>query len=244
MERPATLIFDWPGRHTLHLVLPGCILLAVLLHAGVFYVFAITYPRPEAAGPNPAQAFFIPPGSDVSPQLSAILQTEDPAIFAPGRGVPQSALRPALRYTPTYETQTDGLDPLPAVPPVKAANKPAAGPVAIPPVRNVPVVPEGPARTRLVSTGALASRLPEVPAGSGFQSLAGQSLEPTVFLVSVREDGSVAHLVLQKSSGNSQLDEGALRLLKSLRFQPAAGGSVWSDVAIHWGADVRPSESQ
>jgi len=244
MGRPATLLFDWPGRHTLHLVLPACILLAVFLHAGVFYVFAITYPRPEPAGPNPAQVFFIPPQSAVSPRLAAILQTEDPAIFAPGRGIPQPAIRPALRYTPAYETQSAGLDQLPAMPPVQTASKPASCPVAIPPARNASLLPDGPARTCLVSTGTLASRLPGVPSGTGFQALAGQSLEPTVFLVAVREDGSVAHLVLQKSSGNSQLDDGALGLLKSLRFQPAVGGTVWDEVSIHWGADVRPSESQ
>ena len=52
-----------PGRHHLHLLLPAAIVFAAILHAGLFFAFSIIYPHPRNAGPDPAQIFFVPPGT-------------------------------------------------------------------------------------------------------------------------------------------------------------------------------------
>ena len=244
MPRGGSLIFDWPGRHTLHPVLPACIILAVLLHSGLFCIFTIIYPAAEPAGPRPAQVFFVPEKSADHARLASILQTDDPAIFAPGRGLARAEQLPASRYTPVYEMDKTTFDPLPKTPVAKSDPVEIAGPVIIraprkPEEGKPPFLP-----TQLFSSGPLASRLPALPETSAFESLPGQSLEPSGFLVSVRPDGTVAHIVLQRTSGNAQLDAKALELLASLRFQPAPGDDVWGEVSFHWGADVRSPVAQ
>ena len=244
MSRGGTLIFDWPGRHTLHPALPACIILAVLLHAGLFYIFTIIYPAAEPARPRTAQVFFVPGSAPDHSRLTSLLQTDDPAIFAPGRGLSRTGHRTASRYTPVYEMDKAELDLLPAASKAKADPVALAGPVALP-VPPKPTEGKPPLlRTQLVSSGPLASRLPALPEPSAFESLPGQSLEPTIFLVSVRPDGTVAHIVLQRPSGNALLDARALQLLAALRFQPVPGENIWDEVAFHWGADVRPPAAQ
>jgi len=239
MPRGGLLLFDWPGRHSLHPVLPACIILAVVLHSGLFYLFSIIYPAAEPAGPRPAQVFFVPEKSADHARLASILQTDDPAIFAPGRGLSRTGQRSASRYTPLYEMDKTALDALPATAVAKDDPVSLSGPVALPSPRKPDGGPPASLPTQLVSSGPLASRLPALPETAVFESLPGQSLEPTGFLVSVRPDGTVAHIVPQRASGNAQLDAKALSLLVTLRFQPAPGDNVWGEVAFHWGADVR-----
>lgn len=246
MPRGDSLIFDWPGRHTLHIVLPSCIILAVLAHAGLFYLFTIIYPRPEPAGPSPEVVYFIPPQSADHARLAEILQTDDPAIFAPGRGIAHSEFRPASRYTPGYETEKAALDPLPGVPETSVAKEAQAAPVSLTGSRPPSVSQPEPPPTQLVAGEPLAARLPRLPEQAGFEALPGQSLEPAGFLVSVRADGSVAHVLPQHPSGNAQIDARALKLLSSLRFLPSPGGeNAWGEVTFYWGSDVRrPAEAQ
>ena len=239
MSREGSLIFDWPGRHTLHPVLPACIILAILLHAGLFCIFTIIYPTPEPAGPRPAQVFFVPKKSADHARLASILQTGDPAIFAPGRGISRSEQLSVSRYTPVYEMDKATLDPLPKIPTLRSDPAQPFGPVTVPGPRKPEERKLASPPTKLVSNGPLATRLPTLPESRVFESLPGQSLEPSGFLVSVRPDGTVAHIVLQRTSGNAQLDAKALELLSSLHFQPAPGDNVWGDVAFHWGTDVR-----
>ena len=139
MPRGGSLIFDWPGRHTLHPVLPACIILAVVFHAGLFYAFTIVYPAAEPAGPRPVQAFFVPDRSSDHARLEAILQTDDPAIFAPGRGLFPNEKLPASRYTPVYKMDKTVLDPLPAAAVAKIDSLPPTGPVRLPAQRITPV---------------------------------------------------------------------------------------------------------
>ena len=238
MARGGSLIFDWPGRHTLHPVLPACIVLAVILHTGLFYVFTIIYPAAEPSGPRPAHVFFVPEKSADHARLAGILQTDDPAIFAPGRGLPPAEQQPTSRYTPVYEIDNTALDPLPSPPSAKSEPVGMAGPITLPSPRKPSEEKPATLPTQLVSNGPLASRLPTLPESSAFESLPGQSLEPSGFLVSVRPDGTVAHIVPQRTSGNAQLDAKALELLSSLRFKPASGDNVWGEVSFHWGSDV------
>ena len=243
-SRGASLIFDWPGRHTLHPALPACIILAVLLHAGLFGLFTIIYPAAEPSGPRPAEVFFVTENSADRARLASILRADDPAIFAPGRGLFRAEPQSASRYTPVYEMDKPSLDPLPRTASPNSEAAVLSGPVALPVPRKPDEGKPATLPTQLVSSGLLASRLPSLPEEAVFESLPGQSLEPTCFLVSVRPDGTVAHIVLQRASGNAQLDARALGLLSALRFQPADGDNAWGEVAFHWGADVRAPAAQ
>ena len=100
-----TLIFEWPERHHLHLMLPVTVVFAAALHVGLFFVFSIIYPRAENSALDPAQIYFIPPGNEAAGRLQGLLRSADPAVFAPGRGlglpepVPRSRMFPAIPPT-------------------------------------------------------------------------------------------------------------------------------------------------
>lgn len=234
------LIFEWPGRHHLHLILPATVLLAAALHAGLFFVFSIIYPRPEATRLDPATVISIPPGSADAERLEAVLRSSDPAAFAPGRGLDLPELPPPVAYTPRYSSDRPALDPLPRA--ISAARKPFAGPV--PQQKDAAKTAGGPAPappTALVSGDAIAARIPPLPEGVVFPVPQGFDPEPAAFLVALREDGQVTHVFQQHSSGDPALDHKAAGLLRSLKFSPdPAGGPAWGIVAFQWGADVRP----
>jgi hypothetical protein len=234
-----TMIFEWPGRHHLHVMLPLTILLAALLHAGLFFLFSIIYPHPQNGGPDPAQIAFIPPGSPDADRLAALLESSDSAVFAPGRGLDLPAPVPPTAYIPSYATDHPVLDPLPQIQ-AESASKPAvAGPVRLR-VPQLPPTALPPAPTRLISSDALASRLPALPNGVLFSVPPGFDPEPATFLVAIRGDGRVSHIFLQHSSGNPSLDDRASDLLRGLKFVPAEAGEDWGLLTLQWGTDVHP----
>ena len=238
------MIFEWPGRHHLHLMLPVTILLAAILHAGLFFVFSIIYPRAENAGPDPAQVYFIPPGTADASRLEGLLRYSDPAVFAPGRGLDLPEPFHPVAYVPRYASDKPVLDPLPTK---SDFPRPVfAGPV---PVRqegrkSAAVSPCCPSSTRLVSADALSARIPALPEGTAYLIPQGFDPEPAVFLVAVREDGQVAYVFQQHSSGNSLLDLKAASLLRRVKFVPDPSGGSWGFVTFQWGADVHPMASQ
>ena len=239
-----SLIFEWPGRHHLHLLLPAGILFAAILHAGLFFVFSIIYPRSEKAGPNPAQIYFVPPGTADAARLEGLLRSSDPAVFAPGRGLDLPDPIPPAAYIPRYASDKPVLDPLPRSNKSDLPQPAFSGPV---PVRQGNPTSAGaspaPAPTQLAATGALSARVPTLPEGTVFPIPQGFDPEPAVFLVAVREDGRAAHVFQQHSSGNPSLDLKAASLLRKLTFAPDPAGVSWGFVTFQWGADVCPLPS-
>jgi len=235
-----SLIFEWPGRHHLHLLLPLTILLAAILHAGMFFVFSIIYPRPENSGPEPAQIYFITPGTPDAARLEELLRSSDPAVFAPGRGLDLPDPVPPAAYTPQYHSDKPELAPLPAIAETRMSAPVAAGPVPMRRTAPPAVASSTPAPTALLATQALAERLPSLPTGLVFPIPQGFDPEPAVFLVAVRPDGRVSHIFLQRSSGNTALDLQASALLRKSKFSPAASGEDWDFVSFQWGTDLQP----
>ncbi|MCK9589556.1 MAG: hypothetical protein WC076_10215 [Terrimicrobiaceae bacterium] len=234
-----SLIFEWPGRHHLHLLLPVTIVLAALLHAGLFFVFSIIYPQSESAGPDPAQACFIPPGAADAPRLEALLRSSDPAVFAPGRGLDLPEPVPPVAYIPRYASDKPALDPLPPSSKPDFPRRAFAGPVPVRQGNAMPAV-SPPSPTRLVSSDALSTRIPALPEGTVFLIPQGFDPEPAVFLVALRADGRVAHVFQQHSSGNALLDLKAASLLRGLQFAPDPSAGSWGFVTFQWGTDVHP----
>ena len=237
------LIFEWPGRHHLHLMLPVTILLAAILHAGLFFVFSIIYPHPEGARLDPAQVCYIPPGSPDAARLEGVLRSSDPAVFAPGRGLDLPSLPPPVAYVPRYTSDKPKLDPLPRI--TNSTRTQFAGPVPVQGEGRKPAAaPPSLSLTRLVSDQALSARIPALPEGTVFPIPGGFDPEPAVFLVALRENGQASHVFQQHSSGNSLLDLKAADLLRGLKFSPVPSGTAWGFVTFQWGTDVHPMAPQ
>ncbi|MEI6278255.1 MAG: hypothetical protein WCQ16_02585 [Verrucomicrobiae bacterium] len=235
------LIFDWPGRHHLHLILPAALVAAGVMHACLFFLFSIIYPSQESGAVGSAAVFYVPAGSPESSRLSGLLQSADPAVFAPGRGLPPADGAGSGDYTPQYDTARAVLDPLPAVSTPAPRIFSATGPVPVfvrdrfrqsdkPPLPSV----------RLTATGALAGRAPVLPPDAGLQPSGGSDPGSAVFLVAVRADGSVAHLFSQQSSGNEELDRKSAGILRALRFSEGPGDPAWGAVTFQWGIPSPP----
>ncbi|MEI6071786.1 MAG: hypothetical protein WCS31_08330 [Verrucomicrobiae bacterium] len=229
------LIFDWPGRHHLHLLLPAALAAATVVHTGLFFLFSIIYPRQESGTAESAGVYFAPPGSPESGRLSALLESADPAVFAPGRGLPAADVAGA-DYTPQYETARAVLDPLPAASPAVPRFFPDARPVPVFFRSRTPQT-AGTARpsVRLTAAGALASRAPVLPQDAGLEPPPGSNPGLAVFLVAVRADGSVAHVFPQQSSGSEDLDRKAAGVLRAARFAGGTDSQAWGAVAFQWG---------
>jgi len=235
-----SLIFEWPGRHHLHPLLPAALAAAALLHAGLFFLFSIVYPRQESGGVDTARVFYVVAGSPEFASLSALLKSADPAVFAPGRGLPLADVSASGDYTPQYDTAHMVLDPLPEAPAVVPGLLSAPGPV--------PVIGRAEARrandtlpaVSLTATGGLAGRVPVLPPDAGLQPPAGSNPGSAVFLAAVRSDGSVAHLFPQQSSGNEELDRRSAGILRGIRFSKGSDNQAWGVVSFQWGLPSSP----
>jgi len=235
-----SLIFDWPGRHVLHLALPIALLVAAALHAGIFFCFSIVYPSTASTAPKHARVYYVPAESGLAVPLAALLRSSDPAVFAPGRQVEQL---PRATYTPQYASPKLPLAILP--PPEMTQDRGQLGrfgALTAPLPKQIKATK--PLPTALVGSDRLVRRLPDLPAGHTFAALAGQVLEPTTFLVGVRADGEVAHAILQSGSGNTRLDVQALTYLRKLRFVADGASLMWGTITFAWGGDVEASEAQ
>jgi len=243
MSDGTRLIFDWPGRHNLQLVLPLTIALAIILHLGVFFVFSIVYPNKGGEGPDYASVYFPLPGSLDADRLKALLQIADPATFAPGWG--QSAdVSSASKYLPTYAAPDLKLEGLPPQNRTPQAYRAPLGAVEIPKLKIE--VPESPSAlgTRLVVSSTLAGREPAMPGDVRFVSSGRLPADSPRFLISVAPDGAVTNVFLQSSSGNTDLDGSAARQLARMSFRAADAGTIWGDVFFVWGNDVRGSAEE
>ncbi|MEI6034473.1 MAG: hypothetical protein WCS65_09365 [Verrucomicrobiae bacterium] len=237
----AGFIFYWPGRHHLHLILPAALTAAAMIHAGLFFLFSIIYPRQEAGTVDSARVYCAPAGSAESARLAALLESADPAVFAPGRGLPLADIATSGNYAPQYNAARVALDPLPASPPATSMFFPASAPA--------PVFLQAGARqanraplpfVRLAATGSLASRMPDLPPDSRLLPPSGSNPGTAAFLAAVRGDGTVAHLFFQQSSGDEALDKKSAEVLRGIRFANGPDSTAWGGVTFQWGLRSAP----
>lgn len=231
------LIFDWPGRHHLHLLLPAALLAAVAAHAGFFFLFSIIYPRPEAGAIDSTSVFIVLPGSGDSARLAALLESADPSVFAPGRGLSAGGGIPAVKYTPHYATAEPVVEELPAVAPKNATPPISTGPVPGRVIRPAPITgPAARSTSKLRAGDTLSHRLPELTeALKSLRPADGTFPGPATFFVAVRPDGTVAHIFPQQGSGNDTFDRRAAGVVRSLRFLPGPGDPAWGVLTVEWG---------
>jgi hypothetical protein len=236
--KSAALLFKWPHRHRIHLLLPTMLVLAALAHGGIFFLFSVANPPVKADGLNPARVYFLDEGSPELAQLETILASNDPALFAPRH--PSSANRESTAtYVPQYASAKTALLNMPPRIKPGAVTSPNPNPVLVRKTRTAPATTA--ARTdpnRLSASPELASRLPETRNEMSFpQATTADALDSASFFVGVRSDGTVAHITPSRSSGDTKLDQQTLQILQSLRFVPDKNIPLaWGFVNLHFAA--------
>ena len=245
--KSAELLFKWPHRHRIHLLLPAMLILAALAHGGIFFLFSVANPPLKVDRINPARVYFLGEGSPEFAQLESTLASNDPALLAPRHG--SSTYRESVAtYVPQYASAKNALLNMP--PRVKTVelsppiSPPIAAPVPIPRPQRHHAFAAIPTNATLLSTSPeLTHRLPQAPEGILLpKSPARDSIETASFFVGVQSDGTVAHILPNRSSGDASLDAQALQTLKSLCFAPADNTPLaWGFVDFQLGSSTPPS---
>ena len=238
--RSPHLLFEWPARHRIHLLLPAMVLAAGLAHTAVFFLFAAKQPPAGEGGPNPAKVYFLGPGSAAAVQLAPLLDSMDPALQAPGRGLGREMPIEAA-YSPGYLENAVEFDPAPPANPFPVDARTFEGPVEIGRRRSTGSGPVEMVPTRLKFSASLANRIPTDVSPGPFPTRLAGSPPPASFLIALAPDGSPRHVLMDRSSGDDELDLAAIRQLRSLDFLPTDDGkTVWGFVEFQWGGDLNP----
>lgn len=236
----AALLFKWPHRHRIRLLLPAMLVLAALAHGAIFFLFSVANHPVKTDGLHPARVYFLGEKNPALAQLETILASNDPALFAPRRKSSTTKESIAV-YTPQYASARTALLNMPPRKKATDTPSPAAAPVAVAKTPREHAIPlHRLDSNRLMASSELAARLPEPPRDilRPPQGVTGP-LDSVSFLMGISPDGTVAHILPSRSSGNADLDLQALRTLKSLHFTPAENASlVWGVVNFHFGSDA------
>ncbi len=223
------LTFDWPHRHRLHLLLPAMILVAALGHAVMVVVFSASHPPAAFDGPRPAMVYFLRPAEAESGELASLLAADDPALFAPLRGLPGNEL-PKAAYPATYAAAKPQFAPLPRIiTPPPAVSATPLGPVTVNVVSRPP-----PTLLRQKPLLRLSPGLAARWIGGG-SAPSVEAAPPVRVFLGVLSDGTAGYATLDREPSESAVAEAALALARSLRFAPA-GAMEWGFVEIEWGA--------
>ena len=235
------LVFDWPVRHRIHLLLPLMVVIAGLIHAAVFFLFAAKQPNPLEGGPNPAKVFFLGPGSASAIQLAPLLDSMDPALHAPGRGLAREIPIEAS-YTPQYLESSVDFDAPPRSNFMDTEDRVFLGPVEIRPAHYSNPVTRKPAPTRLFFSSSISNRVPPSTGAGKFRMRSSYTPAPASFLFGLSPEGRIVHLVIDRSSGDEALDIEAMRRLREINFLPIESQKTeWGFVEFQWGGDLESS---
>lgn len=232
------LLFEWPARHRIHILLPAMVLAAGLAHAAIFFLFAAKQPQPGQGGPNPAKVYFLGPGSAAAVQLAPLLDSMDPALQAPGRGLAWEFPIEAT-YTPQYLKNSVEFETLPTSTPLENQTQIFHGPVEILPESSKNSQPVMPTSTRLKFSSSLESRVPPGTVAGLFKTRSSEFPASASFLIALSPEGAVRHVLIDCSSGDDELDLAAIRRLRALSFLPAdMEKTVWGFLEFQWGGDL------
>ena len=243
MNTPA-LLFKWPHSHRIHLLLPAMLVLAALAHGGIFFLFSVANPPAKADGLNPARVYFLDENNPALAQLETTLASNDPSLFAPRHGVSASRESVAV-YNPQYASARTALLNMPPRKKTDDAPTPVAAPVSIaPPPSQRAIASIRQNSNRLTASPDLTARLPEPPSEL-LRTRNTDMLDSASFFIGIRSDGTVAHILPARSSGNANLDLKIIQIMKSLRFAPAENIPLaWGVVNLHFSESQPPANEK
>lgn len=237
--KSAALLFTWPHRHRIHLLLPGMLVLAALAHGGIFFLFSVANPPVKPDGLNPARVYFLDEGSPELAQLETILASNDPGLFAP-RHASSARRESTATYIPQYASAKTALLNMPPRIKPGGLTSPNPNPVLVRKIRPLPAATVIRSDSNHLSASPeLASRLPDTPDEMSFpHATTADTLDSASFFVGVRSDGTVAHILPARSSGDTKQDQQTLQILQSLRFAPDENIPLaWGFVSLHFAAN-------
>lgn len=240
------LVFGWDQTGRRRLALTGFVVGSVVLHALCFYAFQIIYPPTVALLPPPGRVTVIGPNTEEGRSLLRWIEAEDPALASTTQLPPdgKALALPTIQHAPSY---------LMRLPPLRGTFPPepeTAIPSARPPAPIEPLAPPPRMATPKIPTTV---RLSEGLEGLGslqvpkieFTTSSHESPGMAEFRIAVDRNGVVRYFFLEKSSGDTALDDQARKYLALSRFalaedrQPATGdGLIWGTAIIEWGNDI------
>jgi hypothetical protein len=232
------LIFAWERVRQVPLVLLGFLVISLVGHFGVFFLFRVIYPAQASLAMPPPVVTVLDPSRPDHQALLRWAEAEDPAPAAAQSGITERLLE--VPYRPSYATVRTAPLMLPTEA-GRAQYPPPRDPLTL--IRSVepkPAAPQPPPRTaptRIAFSGELSHRMPNGTSLT-FKTKSTDALEPAEFLVGVTDRGEVRFVILQRTSGNESLDAEASNQLTRLQLTKADAPITWAHAAVLWGADA------
>ncbi len=244
-----SMVFDWPSRHAVHVVLPAMMIVSVLLHGVGLMVFQLKPPAEPVSTRRSASVFFLSPTAADTGKILPMIASADPALFSAATSEDRDIwLLPSSDYSPSF----DGLRP-------EFASLPAEPHADPPSLLSFDAVRAGdrgtkkyleqkaPLPTKIVLEGDHAGMEFEMAPGISFAAPERKNLFPLEFLIASGPDGRLLHAFPLVSSGDEQIDRAALRGLMGGHVKiPAASSKelLWGQATFLWGADIQRIPTQ
>ena len=245
-ENDPRLVFAWDQPRRRKWTIAGFLFGSLLLHAFCFYIFQIIYPPAVALLPPPGRVSLIAPNSEEGRVLLRWLEAEDPALASttqrPTDGKPLPL--PTIQHAPSYLTREPALKEIPATPselrlpsaqPPSAVERPRSQTASTPKIAGTILH----FSAELEALGSVQS--PELK----FTATGHESPDVAQFRIAVNELGEVRSCFLEKSSGDTALDEQARKYLALCRFSAIRNPQstihndlTWGLVTVEWGNDI------
>jgi hypothetical protein len=233
------LTFDWPERERFPFILFACVFVSLVVHTATFFVFQVVYPQRVTIPPPPPLVSLLTPSNSENETLLRWIEAEDPALVASARSVvPPDLLK--VPYRPSFSTvrtmplgSTEIFTPV-RFPPVRSTLSIIASGAPQPaPETSAPL----PMRTTLSLSAALADR-PVKPPTFRWKRRAAQPLQPFLAMIGVTDRGLVRFALVQRSSGDKEIDGEAVAQLERLTFGPGETAITWGFATVDFGAEA------
>jgi hypothetical protein len=221
------LTFSWQNTRWNHNSLPSLLLLSTFVH-GLAFVLLQVVPKEKVTAPEREREIELLSSEIPEHQaLLAAVEADSPVAALSHQLLPVEELLSQAGRPASLQSRTPPLEPhlwkpeagslLSAVP----SSPPAT---AVPVPRNLPARLEFSARER-ERLGAL----PPLPA-----TPKGRLLENPVFLIGISGEGTVRHVMLQKSCGDESADRLVENALKRVEFKGGKGETQWGTATFIW----------
>lgn len=239
-----SMVFDWPSRHSVHVMLPAMMILSVILHGVGLMVFQLRPPAEPLSNRRSAALYFLSPTAAETGTIVPMIASADPSLFSAATSEDRDIwLLPGSDYSPSFDGVRQKFASLPAGDP-----SPATPLLSFDSVRagihgsKKPPARQAPLATKIALEGDHAGMIFELAPGISFVAPERKNLFPLEFLIASGPDGRVLHAFPLASSGDEQIDRAALRGLMGGRFKmrgdPPAE-NLWGRATFLWGSDVQ-----